>query len=41
MEKMNIPYYQVAKKALMNWNGLNEEEANKLIENSSFEEIEA
>lgn len=40
--KLNIPYYQVAKAALMNpdWNGLSEEEAIKRIESSTFEEIE-
>lgn len=40
-EKSAIPYYQVAKQALMNWNGLTEEQADKLIEESSFEEIES
>ena len=38
--KLNIPYYQVAKSALMNWNGLSEEEAMKTIQQSSFEEVE-
>lgn len=39
-EKMNVPYYQIAKEALMNWNGLSEAEAVKMIESSTFEEIE-
>lgn len=39
--KDDIAYYQIAKKALMNWNGLTEEQADKLIEESSFEEIES
>lgn len=38
--KLDIPYYKVAKEALMSWNGLSEEEAIKKIEESSFEEIE-
>lgn len=37
----DIPYYKVAKQALMNWNGLSEEEANKAIETSGFEELES
>ena len=41
MDRTNIPYYQVAKEALIKWNGLSEEEANKIIEQSSFEEIES
>lgn len=40
-EKRFIPYYQIAKQALMNWNGLSEQEANQLIESSSFDEIES
>lgn len=40
-EKLNIPYYQVAKHALMNWNGLSEEEAQKNILEQSFEEIDS
>lgn len=40
-EKLAIPYYQVAKQALMNWNGLSEEEAEKIIKYQSFEEIES
>ena len=39
--KQNIPYYQVAKQALMNWNGLSEEEAKKVIFSQSFDEIES
>ena len=41
-QEMNgtIPYYEVAKEALMKWNGLSEEEANKIIAESSYEEIE-
>lgn len=38
--KMQVPYNQVAKEALMNWNGLSEEEALKIITNSAFEQIE-
>ncbi len=38
--KLNIPYYQVAREALMNWNGLSEGEATKILKSSSFEEIE-
>ena len=34
------PYHKVAKAALMNWNGLTEEEADKTIRQSTFEEIE-
>lgn len=41
IDKNNVPYYQVAKQALMNWNGLTEEQADKLIAESSFEEIES
>ncbi len=40
-DKTTIPYYKVAKEALMNWNGMSEQEANDFIKNSSFEEIEA
>lgn len=39
--KNDIAYYQIAKKALMNWNGLTEEQADIIIEKSSFEEIES
>lgn len=39
--KQNIPYYQVAKKALMNWNGLSEEEATKIISTQSFDQIDS
>ena len=45
-EKLFIPYYKVAKQALMNWGNeqsnyspIPEEEADKIIKNSSFEEI--
>ena len=41
ISKKDIPYYQVAKQALMNWNGLSEQEADQIIENSSFDEIES
>lgn len=41
MSNNNIPYYKVAKQALMNWNGLSEEEANKKIETSGFDELES
>ncbi len=40
-EKLNIPYNKVAKQALMNWNGLSEEEAEKIILDSTFDEIES
>jgi len=36
-----IPYYQVAKQALMNWNGLSEEEAEKVVSTQCFDEIES
>ena len=39
--KQKIPYYQVAKKALMNWNGLSEEEAKKIVSTQTFDEIES
>lgn len=41
MKKEDIPYYRVAKEALMKWNGLTEEQANEFIEKSDFEEIES
>ena len=41
MDRNNIPYYKVAKEALIKWNGLSEEEANKIIEEQSFDEIES
>ena len=41
MDKKDIPYYQVAREALIKWNGLTEEQADKFIEESSFEEIDA
>ena len=41
MRKSNIPYYQAAKQALMNWNGLSEEEAEKVISTQTFEEVES
>ena len=40
LQKLGIPYYKVAKEALMSWNGLSEEEATKILKSSSFEEIE-
>lgn len=40
MDRNNIPYYQVAREALIKWNGLTEEQADKIIAESSFEEIE-
>lgn len=39
--KNQIPYYSAAKKILMERDGFSEEQANQLIEKSSFEEIEA
>ena len=41
MEKSNVLYYQIAREALVKWNGLSEEQADKIIEESSFEEIES
>ena len=41
MKKEDIPYYRVAKEALMKRNGLTEEQANEFIEKSDFEEIES
>ena len=35
------PYRQVAKKALMSWNGLSEEEATNIVTTQSFEELES
>lgn len=35
------PYQVIAKNALMNWNGLSEEEATKKVRESTFEELEA
>lgn len=40
MDRNNVPYYQIAKQALMNWNGLSEGEADKVIQEQSFDEIE-
>ena len=40
-DRTRIPYYMAAKEALMNWNGLSEEEAVKKINTESFDEIEA
>lgn len=40
MDRSNVPYYKIAKQALMNWNGLSEEEADKVIQEQSFDEIE-
>lgn len=37
---MAIPYQNVAKAALINWNGLSEEEAQRKIESESFQELE-
>lgn len=34
------PYREVAKQALMSWNGLSETEAQKFVETASFEEVE-
>ena len=31
MDKKDIPYYQVAREALIKWNGLTEEQADKFI----------
>lgn len=39
--KMDAPYYNVAKEALMNWNGLTKEEAKNIISSQTFDEIEA
>lgn len=39
MEKLT-PYRQVAKEALMNWNGLTESEADKIVLNATREELE-
>lgn len=36
----NCVYAQIAKRSLMKWNGLNEQEAQKMIEQMSFEELE-
>ena len=41
MDRTNIPYYQVAKEALIKWNHLTEEQADKVIAESSFEEVES
>lgn len=38
---LSAPYYQIAKQALMEWNGLSLEEAKETISNESFDEIEA
>ena len=40
IDKSNIPYYNVAKQALINWNGLSEEEANKIISEQTFSKLE-
>ena len=40
LDKSNIPYYKVAKQALMNWNGLSEEEADKIISEQTFSQLE-
>ncbi len=39
-DKLQIPYYKVAKHALMNWNGLTEEEAEKVIREQTLLEID-
>lgn len=39
--KNDAPYYNVAKEALMNWNGLTKEEAENIISSQTFDEIEA
>ena len=41
MNKLDIPYNKVALKALMQWNGLSQEEAEKFILENDFEEIES
>lgn len=41
MRKLDIPYYQVAKNALMNWEQLPEEDAEKVVRTSSMKELEA
>lgn len=38
---MATPYQNVAKAALINWNGLSEEEAQKKVESESFKELES
>lgn len=38
---MATPYQNIAKAALINWNGLSEEEANKKIETESVQELES
>ena len=38
---MPTPYQNIAKAALMNWNGLTEEEAQKRIESESVRELES
>ena len=41
MKKDRIPYYQIAKAALLKWNqGLTEEQADRIVKTSSFEELE-
>ena len=37
----NAPYYKVAREALIKWNGLTKEQADKVIAESSFKEIES
>lgn len=39
--KLITPYYRAARLALVNWNGLTQEEARKTIVSSSFDEIES
>ena len=39
--KLKIPYYQVAQQALMNWNGLSEEQAQKIVLEQSFQEVDS
>ncbi len=40
-ENFSSVYAEVAKNALMNWNGLSEEDAKNKIENSTYEELES
>lgn len=40
-KKLGVPYNKVAKQALMNWNGLSEEETEKIILESTRDEVES